>query len=120
VAAAIEQNHDDNGIIWPHAIAPFTVSLFAIGYHKSKDVAQAADKLYEQLQKSGVDVLFDDRNERPGVMFADIDLIGIPHRLVLGDRSLKAGNIEYKSRRMEKTKDIALDKIEKFLPQQLD
>lgn len=120
VAAAIEQNHDDNGIIWPQAIAPFTVALVAIGYHKSKDVAQATDKLYAQLQQSGFDVLFDDRNERPGVMFADIDLIGIPHRLVLGDRSLKAGNIEYKNRRMEKAEDIALDKIEKYLHQQLD
>ena len=120
VAAAIEQNHDDNGIIWPDTIAPFTVALVAIGYHKSKDVAQAADKLYAQLQEAGFDVLFDDRNERPGVMFADIDLIGIPHRLVLGDRSLQAGNIEYKNRRMEKTEDIALDKIEKYLHQQLD
>ena len=88
VAAAIEQNHDDNGIIWPDAIAPFHVALVPIGYHKSAGVREAVDKLYTDLTAAGLDVLLDDRDERPGVMFADLDLVGIPHRLVLGDKGL--------------------------------
>ncbi len=98
VAAAIEQNHDERGIIWPTPIAPFTVAIVPIGLHKSPEVAQVAQTLYDDLRADGIDVLLDDRDERPGVLFGDIDLIGIPHRLVIGDRGLKAGTIEYKGR----------------------
>jgi prolyl-tRNA synthetase len=108
VASAIEQNHDANGIIWPDAIAPFHIALVPIGYHKSARVKEAADKLYADLQHAGYDVLFDDRNERPGVMFADMDLIGIPHRLVLGDKGLDKGIVEYKARRDKEALDIPL------------
>jgi prolyl-tRNA synthetase len=101
VASAIEQNNDDKGIIWPDAIAPYTLVIVPMNLHKSPRVAEAAEKLYQQLQTMGVDVLFDDRNERPGVMFADAELIGIPHRLVIGERGLDAGTIEYKHRRAE-------------------
>ncbi|UCH52593.1 MAG: proline--tRNA ligase [Pseudomonadota bacterium] len=111
VAAAIEQNHDDNGIIWSDAIAPFQVALVPIGYHKSQAVRTAAEELYHTLTGAGFDVLFDDRNERPGVMFADLDLIGIPHRLVLGDKGLAKGTAEYKGRRDEKARDIALANV---------
>ncbi|MCL5796627.1 MAG: proline--tRNA ligase [Gammaproteobacteria bacterium] len=101
VASAIEQHNDDKGIIWPDAIAPYTVVIVPMNLHKSPRVAQAAENLYKQLQDMGIDVLFDDRNERPGVMFADAELIGIPHRLVIGERGLDAGTIEYKHRRAE-------------------
>jgi prolyl-tRNA synthetase len=97
-AAAIEQNHDDKGIIWPAAIAPFEVVIVPMGYAKSTDVKKAADNLYAELQAAGVDVIFDDRDERPGSMFADWELIGVPHRLVVGERGLKEGKIEYKAR----------------------
>jgi prolyl-tRNA synthetase len=99
VAAAIEQNHDEHGILWPDAIAPFTVALVPIGYHKSAALKEAADKLYAELTHAGIDVLLDDRNERAGVIFADMDLIGIPHRLVLGEKGLAKGVVEYKGRR---------------------
>ncbi len=98
-AAAIEQNHDAKGIIWPDAIAPFTVVLCPISPDRFADVKQAADKLYAELMKAGVDVILDDRNERPGAMFADWELIGIPHRVTIGDRGLKEGHIEYQHRR---------------------
>ena len=98
VAAAIEQNHDERGIIWPTPIAPFAVAIVPIGFHKSPEVAQAAQRLYEDLRGDGIDVLLDDRDERPGVLFGHMDLIGLPHRLVIGDRGLKAGTIEYKGR----------------------
>ncbi len=111
VASAIEQNHDDNGIIWPDAIAPFHIALVPIGYHKSARVKEAADQLYADLQQAGYDVLFDDRNERPGVMFADMDLIGIPHRLVLGDKGLDKGMAEYKARRDKAAQDIPLAQL---------
>jgi len=109
VAAAIEQNHDDNGIIWPDAIAPFQVCIVPIGLHKSKDVARKVEKLYDTLKSAGVDVLLDDRNERPGVMFSDMDLIGIPHRLVVGERGLKNSVVEYKARRASETEEWPLD-----------
>jgi len=99
VAAAIEQNHDDRGIIWPDAIAPFTVSLVPINMHKSKRLQDAAFKLYDELLAAGIETIIDDRKERPGVMFADAELIGIPHRLTLSDSSLDAGTVEYKFRR---------------------
>jgi prolyl-tRNA synthetase len=99
VAAAIEQNHDTRGIIWPVAMAPFSVVVAPIGYGKSETVRAAADSIYNELMSHGIDVLIDDRNERPGVMLADLELIGIPHRVVIGERSLKEGNVEYQHRR---------------------
>ena len=117
VAAAIEQNHDDRGIIWPENIAPFQVALVPIGLHKSERLAGAAEQLYQQLQDAGFEVLFDDRKERTGVMFADIDLIGIPHRLVLSERGLDAGTIEYKGRRDAEPTDASLANIVEFLRQ---
>ncbi|WP_353193114.1 proline--tRNA ligase [Pandoraea pnomenusa] len=99
LGAAIEQNFDDRGIIWPESIAPFEVVLCPMGYDRSDAVRAAADKLYEELLAAGIDVIFDDRGERPGVMFADWELIGVPHRVVIGDRGLKEGKIEYQGRR---------------------
>jgi prolyl-tRNA synthetase len=98
-AAAIEQNHDAKGIIWPDAIAPFTVVLCPISPDRFADVKQAADALYADLMAAGVDVILDDRNERPGAMFADWELIGVPHRVTIGDRGLKEGHLEYQHRR---------------------
>ena len=98
VGAAIEQGNDEKGIVLPPAIAPFAVCIVPMGYHKSEAVKAAADQLYAELKKTGVDVLLDDRNERPGVMFADMELIGIPHRVVIGERGLNDGKLEYKSR----------------------
>jgi prolyl-tRNA synthetase len=98
-AAAIEQNHDERGIIWPDALAPFTVVLCPIGMDRSAEVKLAAETLYEQLLAAGVDVLLDDRGERPGAMFADWELIGVPHRLVISDRGIKEGQFEYQHRR---------------------
>jgi len=98
VGAAIEQGNDERGIILPPAIAPFAVCIVPMGYHKNEAVKAAADQLYADLKKAGVDVVLDDRNERPGVMFADMELIGIPHRVVIGERGLKDGQFEYKGR----------------------
>jgi prolyl-tRNA synthetase len=108
VAAAIEQNHDERGIIWPDSIAPFTVALAPINMHKSERLRLAAEKLYQELLDAGVEVLFYDRQERPGVMFTDLELIGIPHRLTLSDRGLDNGTVEYKGRRDEKSRDVPL------------
>jgi prolyl-tRNA synthetase len=99
VAAAIEQNFDDRGIVWPEAIAPFQVAILPMNMHKSYRVQELAEKLYAELSAQGIDVLMDDRKERPGVMFADMELIGIPHTIVLGDRNLDNDDIEYKYRR---------------------
>ncbi|WP_175713715.1 proline--tRNA ligase [Burkholderia ambifaria] len=99
LGAAIEQNFDDRGIIWPESIAPFQVVLCPMGYDRSEMVREAADKLYAELAAAGIDVILDDRGERPGVMFADWELIGVPHRLVIGERGLKEGKIEYQGRR---------------------
>lgn len=98
VAAIIEQNHDEVGIKWPEPAAPFRVHLLALNYHKSETVREAADALYRQLTDLQVEVLLDDRDERPGVKFADADLIGIPHRVTIGDRGLKEGVVEYRHR----------------------
>jgi prolyl-tRNA synthetase len=98
-AAAIEQNHDERGIIWPDSLAPFTVVLCPISPDRFPDVKAAAEKLYADLMDAGVDVMLDDRNERPGAMFADWELIGVPHRVTLGDRGLKEGMVEYQHRR---------------------
>jgi prolyl-tRNA synthetase len=111
VAAAIEQNHDDNGIIWPDAIAPFQIALVPIGYGKSEKVRATMDKLYGELVHAGFDVLLDDRDERPGVIFADMDLIGIPHRIVIGDKGLARGVAEYKGRRDKQPREVPLDQI---------
>jgi len=99
VGSAIEQGNDDKGIILPTSIAPFEVCIVPMGYHKSEAVKAAADQLYGELKALGIDVLLDDRNERPGSMFADMELIGIPHRVVIGERGLKDGQVEYKGRR---------------------
>ena len=106
VGAAIEQNHDDNGIIWPAPLAPFDVVLVPINMHRSETVREAAEALYEELQNAGLDVLFDDRNTRPGVMFADAELIGVPHRLVISERGLKANELEYRQRRDEESRNL--------------
>ncbi len=111
VAAAIEQGHDERGIIWPAPIAPFEVALVPINLHKSHRLRETVDGLYEQLRAAGIEVLLDDRDARPGVKFADMDLIGIPHRIVLSDRGLDAGTAEYRDRRAADTEDIALDEI---------
>ncbi|MFG6458380.1 proline--tRNA ligase [Roseateles sp. BYS96W] len=108
LGAAIEQNHDARGIIWPDAIAPFTVVICPIGADRSAEVKAAADKLYDDLKALGVDVLLDDRGERPGAMFADWELIGVPHRVVLGDRGLKEGQVEYQGRRDDAATKVAV------------
>ena len=115
VAASIEQNHDDRGIIWPDAIAPFRVAVVLLNGHKSPAVAEAGEKLYQQLQQASYDVLLDDRNERPGVKFADMELSGIPHRFVVSDRGLEAGTLEYKGRRDADKQDVALADATAFL-----
>ncbi|MDX1557308.1 MAG: proline--tRNA ligase [Marinobacter sp.] len=115
VAAAIEQNHDENGIIWPDAIAPFQVAIVTLNAHKSPTVAEAGEKLYEQLRQAGYDVLLDDRKERPGVKFADMELIGIPHRFVVSERGLAAGTLEYKGRRDAEKQDVPVAEALSFL-----
>jgi prolyl-tRNA synthetase len=99
VAAAIEQNNDERGIVWPAAMAPFGVAIAPVGYDRSEAVRTTADRLHDELESAGVEVLLDDRGERPGVMFADLELIGIPHRVTVGDRGLKDGKLEYQGRR---------------------
>ncbi len=114
-AAAIEQNHDARGIIFPRAIAPFELALAPIGLGKSAQVRETAERLYRELQQAGLDVLLDDRDERPGVMFADLELMGIPHRLVVGERGLKTGQLEYQGRRDAKATTIALQDIVNYV-----
>jgi prolyl-tRNA synthetase len=130
LGAAIEQNFDDRGIIWPEAIAPFEVVLCPMGYDRSESVRAEADKLYAQLSEAGIDVVLDDRGERPGVMFADWELIGVPHRLVIGERGLKEGKVEYQGRRdseatllpIGEAASFAVDKVRAALahPQRAD
>ena len=115
VASAIEQNNDDKGIIWPDAIAPFTVAMIPMNMHKSQRTREACEQLYNQFTEAGIEVLFDDRKERAGVMFADMELIGIPHRIVVGERGLDKGMIEYKGRSDADNQDIPLDDIMGFL-----
>jgi prolyl-tRNA synthetase len=107
LGAAIEQNFDERGIIWPSALAPFEVVLCPMGYDRSEAVKTETDKLYADLQAAGVDVILDDRGERPGVMFADWELIGVPHRVVIGDRGLKEGKLEYQGRRDSEATAVA-------------
>ncbi|MDK4525831.1 proline--tRNA ligase [Kingella kingae] len=111
VAAAIEQNNDERGIIWTDAMSPFTVVIVPMNYKKSDDVKAAADKIYAQLQAAGVDVLLDDRDERAGVLLNDSELLGIPHRVVIGDRALKEGNVEYAQRRDTESQAISVNDI---------
>ncbi|GAA0497998.1 proline--tRNA ligase [Tatumella terrea] len=115
VAAAIEQNHDERGIIWPDALAPFQVAILPMNMHKSFRVQQLAEALYDQLRAQGIEVILDDRKERPGVMFADMELIGVPHTIVIGDRNLDNGEIEYKHRRDAEKKMIKSDEIVSYL-----
>ncbi|QHE87944.1 proline--tRNA ligase [Hydrogenophaga sp. BPS33] len=110
-AAAIEQNHDERGIIWPDALAPFTVVVCPIGMDRSPEVKAAAEQLYADLVASGVDVILDDRGERPGAMFADWELIGVPHRVTIGDRGLKAGQVEYQHRRDTAATTVAVGEV---------
>ena len=109
VAAAIEQNHDTRGIAFPPPMAPFDVCLVPIGYHKSTQVREVADRLYAELLAAGIDALLDDRAERPGVMFADMDLIGIPLRVVIGERGLRNAMVELKARRDAEPQELALE-----------
>jgi prolyl-tRNA synthetase len=111
VAAAIEQHHDDQGIVWPDALAPFQVALCPMKMAKSQRVREAVDHLYDELTAAGLDVLLDDRDVRPGFMFADMELIGIPHRIVVGERSLDEGKVEYRGRRDSENSFIPLDQI---------
>ncbi len=119
LGAAIEQNFDDKGIIWPAALAPFEVVICPMGMEKSPAVKEQAEKLYAELLAAGVDVMLDDRDLRPGSMFADWELIGVPHRIVIGDRGLKEGNLEYKGRRDAEASNIAVADMFSFLMSKL-
>jgi len=119
VGAAIEQNHDERGIVFPAPMAPFAISLVPIGYHKSEKVRAATDALYSELLAAGIDVLLDDRDERPGVMFADAELIGLPHRVVISDKGLAAGQAEYKGRRDAAPAMVPLGAVSAFLKEKL-
>ncbi|MFN5234323.1 MAG: proline--tRNA ligase, partial [Burkholderiaceae bacterium] len=119
LGAAIEQNFDDKGIIWPASIAPFEVVLCPLGYDRSEAVKAAADELYAALQQAGVDVMLDDRGERPGVMFADWELIGVPHRVVIGERGLKDGQLEYQGRRDSTATNVPRAQMTEFLKAKL-
>ena len=115
VGAAIEQNHDDNGIIWPGPLAPFDVVLVPINLQRSDAVRESAEALYAELTEQGFDVLFDDRDARPGVKFADAELIGIPHRLVISERNLAAGELEYRHRRDTESRNLKREEALKLL-----
>ncbi|MDG1081678.1 MAG: proline--tRNA ligase [Porticoccaceae bacterium] len=120
VAAAIEQNHDDNGIIWPESIAPFQVAIVPINMHKSERVAETCQTIYSKLVSAGYEVLFmDEPKARLGGMLADIELIGIPHRIVIGDRGLADGNVEYRNRREPENQHIAMDKLDDFIAENI-
>ena len=120
VAAAIEQNHDQQGIVWPEPLAPFQVVLLPMKLHKSYRVREAAEQLYQRLSEAGIEVLLDDRDVRPGFMFADIELIGIPHRIVIGDKGLDAGKLEYQGRRDTEPYLVLSEEILPFLTGQLN
>jgi len=118
VAAAIEQNHDDKGILWPDAIAPFQIALLALNSKKSAEVRSFADSLYASLQSAGIEVLYDDREIRPGVMFADAELLGIPHQVVVGERGLSNGVVEYRQRQSGDSREIQVDEVVDFVTAQ--
>ena len=115
VAAAIEQNHDKYGIIWPDAIAPFKVAIVPMNMHKSHRIQQVAEQMYAQLKAAGIEVLFDDRKERPGVMFNDMELVGVPHTIVIGERNLDEQKVEYKNRRSGEKQLIDIPQIADFI-----
>ncbi|THJ35977.1 proline--tRNA ligase [Lampropedia aestuarii] len=117
-AAAVEQNHDERGIIWPDAIAPFTLVICPIAMDRSEAVQAAAERLHAQLLAAGVDVILDDRGGRPGAMFADWELIGVPHRVVISERNLNEGQLEYQHRRQTESQKVALDHVDAFLREQ--
>ncbi|MGZ0020485.1 proline--tRNA ligase [Nitrosomonas sp. wSCUT-2] len=119
VAAAIEQNHDDHGIIFPSAMAPFQLAIIPIGLHKNNQIAETVEKLYNQFIDAHIEVLLDDRNERPGVMFADAELMGISHRIVIGERGLKEATVEYQGRRDQVSQAVRLDEIFSFITAKL-
>ena len=119
LGAAIEQGHDERGIVWPDAMAPFTVVICPIGYDRSAEVKAAADKLHAELEASGVDVMLDDRGERPGAMFADWELIGVPQRIVVSERALKEGRLEVQGRRDAQPSGVALAEAGAFVKARL-
>jgi len=119
VAASIEQHHDERGIIWPESLAPFHVVLIPLNLQKSARVRERADALYAQLGAAGIEVLYDDRDARPGVKFAEAELLGIPHRIVLGERGLEAGTCEYRHRPASDNQDIPLADIVGFIQARL-
>jgi prolyl-tRNA synthetase len=119
VAAAIEQNHDARGIVWPEPMAPFVVAIAPVGYDRNEAVRAAADRLHDELAAAGVDVLLDDRGERPGVMFADLELIGVPHRVTIGERGLKEGKVEYQARRDTSATPVPATAIAAFVRERL-
>lgn len=119
VAAAIEQNHDDRGIIWPASLAPFQVAICPMNMHKSERLKEVSEKLYRDLQDAGIDVLFDDRKVRAGFMFSDMELIGIPHCIIIGDRGLDAGTVEYKARTAKENQEIPMAEVIGFLKAKL-
>ena len=118
-AAAIEQNFDEKGIIWPEAIAPFTVVLCPMAYDRSEAVKEKTDQLYAALMQAGVEVILDDRGARAGAMFADWELIGVPHRIVIGERGLKEGKLEYQGRRDSEAIVVAVEEMMMFLQSRL-
>ena len=122
VASAIEQNNDESGIIWPEAIAPFHIALIPLQYDKSEDVRNLTDQMYTELQQAGYDVIMDDRDKKtsPGVKFADMDLMGIPHRVVISPRGLEAGTLEYKGRRDAEKQDVKVDDLMSLLAERIN
>ena len=120
VAAAIEQNHDDKGIIWPAGIAPFQVAILPMNYQKSERVRLAADELYAQLSELGFEVILDDRKVRPGFMMSDFELLGVPHQVIIGDRALDRNEVEYRERKDMESKDLSRDTIVSFLSEQIN
>ena len=119
VGAAIEQGNDERGIVLPASIAPFTLAICPIGADRSAAVKEAAEKLYADCMAAGIDVLLDDRGERPGAMFADMELIGIPHRITIGDRGLKEGKVEYQGRRDAAATAVAIGEVAALLAEKL-
>ena len=120
VAAAIEQNHDEQGIVWPAPLAPFQVILVALNWAKSERVRDASELLYRDLLKAGIEVLLDDRDARPGVKFADAELVGIPHRVVVSERGLDAGRLEYRHRRASGNEEIPMEQAVAFVVSRLE
>ena len=119
VAAAIEQNHDERGIVWPEPLAPFLVSLIPINLPKSPRVRATSEQLYDELTRAGIEVVYDDRDARPGVKFADDELLGIPHRIVVAERALDRGVLEYRHRRATDSEEIGVDRVVEFLRERM-